>query len=84
MSRKPPRAAPRTFRRFIARVSREFPDQSADEDLNLLAPLRAAGMLRSHLDAQLAANPLHQVLLQERDLVEEQFSAWLRAAEHAL
>lgn len=70
--------------RFMARVSREHPDQSADQDLNLLVPLRAAGMLLSHLDAQLAANPLHPVLLQERDLVEEQFSAWLRAAEHAL
>ncbi|MCG7523995.1 hypothetical protein MHW47_06005 [Streptomyces sp. OfavH-34-F] len=70
--------------RFMARVSREQPDQSADQDLNLLVPLRASGMLLSHLDAQLAADPQHPVLLRERDLVEKQFSAWLRAAEHAL
>lgn len=70
--------------RFMARVSRENPAQSADQDLNLLVPLRASGMLLQHIDAQLAVTPGHPVLLQERSLVEEQFSIWLRSAEQAL
>lgn len=70
--------------KFMARVSREHPDQSADQDLNLLVPLRVSGMLLSHLDAQLAVTPDHPVLRHERGLVEERFSTWLRAAEHAL
>lgn len=70
--------------KLMARVSRQHPEQSADQDLNLLVPLRAAGMLLSHLDAQLAATPDHPALRHERDLLEAQFSAWLLAAEHAL
>ncbi|MGW1123888.1 M14 family zinc carboxypeptidase [Streptomyces sp. NPDC002526] len=70
--------------KLMGRVSREHPEQGANQDLNLLVPLRAAGMLLRHLDAQLVDTPDHPVLRRARDLVEKQFSVWLTMAEDAL
>lgn len=59
-------------------------DQSAtdtDQHLALLFPLRAAGMLLRHLDAQPVSHP---ALATERALLNLEFASWCQRAEAAL
>ncbi|GHE43478.1 hypothetical protein GCM10018785_11280 [Streptomyces longispororuber] len=71
--------------RLVARLARWQPPQAGDQDLHLLLPLRAAGMLLRHLNTQLDATtapPPH--LLAERLLLREHFDRWLRKTETIL
>ncbi|ATM24580.1 hypothetical protein SMD44_p10081 (plasmid) [Streptomyces alboflavus] len=70
--------------RFMSALVREKPDDGADQDMALLVPLRGAGMLLRHLDAQLLRHPEDRDLARERDDLDEQFTAWLRRADAAL
>jgi len=70
--------------KLMSQRAQDHPEQGADQDLNLLVPLRAGGMLLRHIDALLAHVPDHPGFKIERGLLEREFSSWLGEAEAAL
>ncbi|MFB8040527.1 M14 family zinc carboxypeptidase [Streptomyces hydrogenans] len=68
----------------VIRKIRQNPEAARDQDLVLLIPARAAGMLVRHSDQLLAADPDHEQLQALRATTEAVLIAWCHRAERAL
>ncbi|MFB7025938.1 MULTISPECIES: M14 family zinc carboxypeptidase [unclassified Streptomyces] len=68
----------------VIRKIRQNPEAARDQDLVLLIPARAAGMLLRHGDQLLAADPGHEQLQALRATTEAVLIAWCHRAEKAL
>ncbi|MFI7337033.1 M14 family zinc carboxypeptidase [Streptomyces sp. NPDC050085] len=69
----------------MAPLLRQHPQEGNQQDLALLVPLRATGMLLRHLDTLLACSPGRpRGLADQRDAVSDEFERRARAAAAAL
>ncbi|MEU8544789.1 M14 family zinc carboxypeptidase [Streptomyces sp. NPDC048717] len=68
----------------MAQLIRENPEAGSGQDLALLIPCRAAGMLLRHIDQCLVATPHSLRLHEARDGVDSFLRAWCLRAEQAL
>ncbi|BAU88089.1 hypothetical protein SLA_7223 [Streptomyces laurentii] len=68
----------------MAELIRENSEAGSGQDLALLIPCRAAGMLLRHIDQCLATDPKSPRLHAVRDGVDAFLRAWCRRAEQAL
>ncbi|MGW4053705.1 M14 family zinc carboxypeptidase [Streptomyces sp. NPDC004779] len=74
----------RSITPLMIRQIQENPEAGRDQDLVLLVPARAAGMLLRHADQLLAATPDHEQLQALRAKTEAVLIAWCHRAEKAL
>ncbi|MGW6391662.1 M14 family zinc carboxypeptidase [Streptomyces sp. NPDC055103] len=74
----------RSITPLMIRQIQETPQAGRDQDLVLLVPARAAGMLLRHADQLLAAAPDHEQLQALRAKTEAVLIAWYHRAESAL
>ncbi|MFB7936714.1 M14 family zinc carboxypeptidase [Streptomyces sp. NPDC056049] len=74
----------RSITPLMVRQIQENPEAGRDQDLVLLVPARAAGMLLRHADQLLAAAPDHDQLQALRAKAEAVLIAWCHRAEKAL
>ncbi|MFF6833380.1 hypothetical protein ACFY84_16110 [Streptomyces sp. NPDC012438] len=74
----------RSITPLMIRQIQENPEAGRDQDLVLLVPARAAGMLLRHADQLLAAAPDHEQLQALRATTDAVLIAWCHRAEKAL
>ncbi|MFF1712204.1 M14 family zinc carboxypeptidase [Streptomyces sp. NPDC058268] len=70
--------------RYMSRLMRDRPADGENQDLPLLVPLRASGMLLRHIDSQLEEVPEHPLLHRERSLLAAEFKERIATAQAAL